>query len=59
MESRSLEQESLSRSKQDVSIVVPVFNESENILPLYFGIKSALGKLGPPVAIVALYPSCM
>lgn len=46
MESRALEQESLSRSKLEVSIVVPVFNESENILPLYIAIKSAIAELG-------------
>jgi glycosyltransferase involved in cell wall biosynthesis len=46
MESRTLGQESVSRSKLEVSIVIPVFNEAENILPLHSALKSALVELG-------------
>jgi glycosyltransferase involved in cell wall biosynthesis len=45
MESRTLGQESVTRSKLEVSIVIPVFNEAENILPLYAALKSALVEL--------------
>ena len=46
MKSRTLEQESLSPSKLEVSIVIPVFNEADNILTLYSALKSALSELG-------------
>jgi glycosyltransferase involved in cell wall biosynthesis len=45
MESQALEQRSLSRSELEVSVVIPVFNEAENILPLYSALKSALAQL--------------
>jgi glycosyltransferase involved in cell wall biosynthesis len=46
VEARAVEQKGASKSELEVSIVIPVFNEAENVLPLYSALKSALAGLG-------------
>ena len=46
MEARLLGHERPSAAEAEISVVIPVFNEAENILPLYSSVKSALAKLG-------------
>ncbi len=41
-----IEQECLSLPGPEISVVIPVFNEAGNVLPLYSEIKSALAELG-------------
>lgn len=46
MEYSMREHESRFKSEPEVSVIVPVFNEAENILPLYSAIRSAVADLG-------------
>jgi glycosyltransferase involved in cell wall biosynthesis len=46
MLARNLQQQNAPASEPEVSIVIPVYNEAENILPLYAALKPALMKLG-------------
>ena len=41
-----IEQECLSLPGPEISVVIPVFNEAGNVLPLYSEIRSALAELG-------------
>jgi glycosyltransferase involved in cell wall biosynthesis len=44
----------VSEEKPDLSIVIPVFNEIDNVAPLYQGLKQALGELDMSYEVIAV-----
>ena len=52
MEHRMLNKEAIAVLEPEISIVIPVFNEADNVIPLYCAVKSAVASLDRPCEII-------